>query len=307
MSGTMGNIYDIKRFTAHDGPGIRSLVFFKGCPLRCRWCANPESQQFSSQLMFYKNKCAGCGKCIAVCPNAAVLRDETFGFIAEGSKCNACGICAEACLYGAREIIGKMYTVEEVLSAVLKDSMHYDNSGGGVTLTGGEPFMQPEFIFGLLKALKAYSVNIAVETSGYTKWEYIERALPYIDLIYFDLKHIDGEAHKEYTGVSAEPILRNLKKLNSGLYNGELVIRVPFIPGVNSSDEVQSHIFSYLSGLKSVERVEIMPYHRLGSSKYEGLGLQYGLKCVEPVEKDGLKYLTDMGKRFGLKVQVDAK
>lgn len=304
---TTGCVFDIKRFAVHDGPGVRSLIFLKGCPLKCKWCSNPESQSLYPQIMYYQNKCIACGKCLKACPQNAILLDDKYGFIVDRNKCDVCGICIDVCYCSAREIIGEEYSVRDVLSVVNRDRMHYENSGGGVTLSGGEPLMQPEFTLELLKALKESSISTAVETAGYVKWEYIEKACPFIDLIFFDFKQIDDNKHKKYIGVSNQLILENLKKLDLDTNKKKLIVRIPFIPGVNNSNEDQARMYAYLSQFRSINRVEVIPYHRFGLSKYKGLGLEYKMENIDPVQKGSLQYLVDMGKKYGIHVHIDAK
>lgn len=250
-------IFDIERNSYVDGPGIRTTVFFKGCNLRCAWCHNPESQSPKPQMMFYKNKCTGCGKCKEKCPNAL-------------EKCELCGKCTIYCPHDAREICGKEYTVDEVMREILKDKVFYENSGGGVTFSGGECMLQIDFLEEILKVCKENGIHTAVDTAGHVPYEYFERILPYTNLFLYDVKCYDSEKHKKYTGVRNELILENLKKL---LATGKSVwVRIPIIPTVNDTVEEIQRIKAYISSCGKPEKIELLPYHAMGEHKFEALG-----------------------------------
>ena len=253
-----GFIFDIERGSYVDGPGIRTTVFFKGCNLRCAWCHNPESQSPKPQMMFYKNKCTGCGKCKEKCPNHL-------------ESCELCGKCTIYCPHDAREICGKEYTVDEVMREILKDKVFYENSGGGVTFSGGECMLQIDFLEEILKECKKNGIRTAVDTAGHVPYESFERILPHTDLFLYDVKCFDSVKHKQYTGVGNKLILDNLKTL---LGTGKAVwVRIPIIPTVNDTEEEMQQISAFLEAHKSYERVELLPYHAMGQHKYSALGM----------------------------------
>ena len=249
-------IFDISRCSYVDGPGIRTTVFFKGCNLRCAWCHNPESQRPEKELMFFRNKCTGCGKCTEKCPNAL-------------SECDLCGTCTVYCPADAREVTGKDYTVAEVLSEVLKDRTFYETSNGGVTFSGGECMMQIDFLEEILTVCKNQGLHTAVDTAGHVPFEHFERILGVTDLFLYDVKCFDSALHKRYTGVGNERILGNLKKLLSK--GARVWVRIPVIPGVNDSVGEMTAIHQYLIECGYPERVELLPYHAMGEHKYEAL------------------------------------
>ena len=265
-----GNLFDIQRFSIHDGPGIRTTVFFKGCNLHCAWCHNPESQSSVPQMMFYKNKCIGCGKCKEKCPN-------------ELEKCELCGKCTIYCPHDARDICGKEYTVDEVLREILKDKKFYENSGGGVTFSGGECMLQIEFLTELLKSCKENGIHTAVDTAGHVSFETFEKIIPYTDLFLYDVKCFDSEKHKKYTGVPNELILDNLKKLLTT--DTAVWVRIPIIPTVNDTAEEMKKIKEYILSCGKPKKVELLPYHSLGEHKYEALGKNLHSFSVPSEEK----------------------
>lgn len=297
-----GWVFDIERYATGDGPGIRTLVFLKGCPLCCQWCDNPESQETQPQILYHKNKCVGCGRCIESCPEGAIQSDEEFGLLTNPEQCVLCGLCTEVCYSDARSIVGRRMTVGEVLDEVEKDRMFYETSGGGVTLSGGEPLAQPRFAEALVKEFKARGFHTALETSGFGPWNTLSKLTDCLDLIFYDVKHIDSKRHKELTGVDNRLILENLRRLAARF--SPIVVRIPFVPGANDSREDQMMMYRFLSGLGNISWVEILPYHRLGLSKYEGLGRAYGLGTAPSVNKRELSYLVDLGKEAGIDVKV---
>ncbi len=248
-------IFDIQRNSFVDGPGIRTTVFFKGCNLRCKWCHNPESQSFEKQMMFYKDKCTGCGKCREVCPNHL-------------KKCDFCGKCELYCPAEARKICGREYTSDEVLAEVIKDKAFYDNSGGGVTFSGGECMLQLDFLCEILKKCKSEGIHTAVDTAGNVPWKSFEKILPFTDLFLYDIKAFGAELHRKGTGVSNELILENLKNLSG---RADIIVRIPVIGGYNDNDEEIRQIADFLKQIKII-KAELLPYHAMGEHKYTALG-----------------------------------
>jgi len=242
-----GTVFDFKRFATGDGPGIRGLIFIKGCPLRCIWCANPESHRIEPEIMYHSSRCAGCGRCIEACPNSAIRPDDTYGLVTDHDACTGCGRCVEACIYGARELIGRSVSVDELMRTIRRDRRYYDNSGGGVTISGGEPLFQCQFARELLRACKAEGIHTAIETCGFTSWECVESVLPYLDLMFFDLKATDATLHLELTGRSNELILENLSRVTTVFAGGEIIVRIPFVPDCNGDEETLRGMFDWLA------------------------------------------------------------
>jgi len=296
---SQGIIFNIQRYSIHDGPGIRTLVFLKGCPLRCVWCANPESQSGQPEIAVVANRCIGCGKCIANCPEDAIASTQA-GNVIDRTKCTACGVCVDVCYAESIQMMGYYRTVAEVLEEIEGDCIFYGQSGGGVTISGGEPFFQPEFTFLLLKACKNKGLHTAVETCGFSAYEKIEPCLPYIDLILYDIKHLDKNVHKHITGVSNSLILQNARRLSAT--GVELVVRMPVVPGFNDSKEnlVRTAEFAREIG---VTEMHLLPYHEFGRQKYQQLGREYNL-VVSPPEQNRMEKLKQLLNGRGLTVRV---
>ena len=269
---TTGLIFNILKFCVHDGPGIRTTVFLKGCPLNCWWCHNPEGLSPARNLSYRSDLCIACGDCHRACPNGAV-EAANGGFDQDWDACQSCGSCADTCFTGAREIIGREITVEDVVEEVKKDKAFYEESGGGVTFSGGEPLMQPEFLYQTIRACHEAGLHTAVETSGYVPWEDLERIVEYTDLFLYDLKTMDEEVHRTYTGVSNIPILKNLERLTS--VHNELVVRIPLIPGVNDREKDMEGFSRFIASLRNVKEVNLLPFHIGGSHKCNRLGVTY--------------------------------
>ena len=266
-----GTIFDIQRFALHDGPGIRTTVFLKGCPLSCTWCCNPESQQPQPQLGYDADKCTNCLKCVSVCPTGALTeRDKTLEVAFD--LCNACGNCVEECPESAMKIFGYQADSQYIMDQVAKDKEYFDNSGGGLTISGGDPLFQPEFTLDLLKKAKALNINTCVETSAFTGREVLEALLPWVDYFYIDYKITGEERHKQFTGVSSNQVLENIYFLS--LHNACIVLRCAIIPGINDNDDHFKAIAGLSHKYEAIRQVHILPYHRYGESKYKHLGMK---------------------------------
>ncbi len=281
------NIFDIQRFSVHDGPGIRTTVFFKGCPLRCLWCHNPESLSSFCQMGFYQEKCTLCGCCEAVCANHSI-KDGKHIFNRE--KCVVCGNCAESCPNKALEKLGYKTTPEEILLEVKKDESFYKNSGGGMTVSGGEPFYQAEALYSLVRSAKEAGLHICIETSGFAKREAVEKIAPFVDIFLFDFKESNDIKHREFTGQSNELILSNLALLDS--LDKEIILRCPIIPSLNDREDHLDSIAKLVATTKNIRQVQIMAYHRLGLSKYASLGEKNSLDSLESMDKSYKKELA---------------
>jgi pyruvate formate lyase activating enzyme len=291
-------VLEIERWSIYDGPGARTVVFFKGCPLRCQWCANPESHAREPQIAIFAQKCIGCGNCTSVCPNATALPPSQGGF-KDREFCDGCGKCVEACPASAREWMGKQIGIGEVMDTILKDMVFYRSSGGGVTFSGGEPLAQPVFFRQLVGMCNSLGINTAVETCGYFPWETSKDILKMVDLVFMDIKHIDAEVHKNITGKSNELILQNgIKMSEEGI---PLIIRVPVVPGTNDSPENIKETAKFVrQNLLSARGIELLPYHSLGASKYVALGLKYELAEIEPPSDEEMSLLRSIIRETGV-------
>ena len=302
MSEVKGLIFDIKKFAVHDGPGIRTTVFLKGCPLACWWCHNPESINLKPELVLFENKCIGCGECFKVCPVEAheVLKDGTRVY--HRDKCLLCGKCTETCYAEALVMEGKEVTVEEVMVELRKDIPFYENSDGGITLSGGEPLLQHSFSLAILKQCKEEELHTAIDTCGHVPWRICEEVLPYVDLVLYDFKHTDSVKHKLYTGVRNELILENLVKM--GEYGIPIEVRMPIIPTINDDKETIVATSIFLKPVKNITRVELLPYHRLGESKYKRLEMEYKAEGLQPPEKERMNEIAEWIRDCGVEVHV---
>lgn len=300
-TGKTGIIFNIQRYSIHDGPGIRTTVFLKGCPLRCKWCANPESINPYPEIFFREERCNQCGNCLEACSRKAITINES-GVQIDRTKCDSCLKCEEVCHTSAISRIGKKITVEEVVTEVMLDEPFYNNSGGGITISGGEPLYQAKFTLNLLKECKNRSLHTALDTSGYAKWEVLDEILNYTDLVLFDIKHLNQEEHQKGTGLGNELILTNLEKI---LKKGKRVwARIPVIPNYNNSHQYIETLEKFLSR-KPIEKVSLLKYHEWGRHKYKLLGREYPLREAPPISDGKMQSLKSILESHGLKVTID--
>jgi pyruvate formate lyase activating enzyme len=300
MGKKVASITDIQRYSVHDGPGIRTTVFFLGCPLRCEWCQNPETQSLEPSFAYFKKNCVFCGKCSLNCPNHAITLTEQ-GIKHNPKFCNQCGLCTKICNYRAIVFYGYKIGLNELFNFLLRDESFYECSGGGITLSGGEILSQYKFATEILSLVKQRGIQTAIETCGFASWEVLEKILLFTDLVLYDIKHINPLIHKQFTGFSNELILENLRKTVK--LQKRVVVRVPFIPGVNDSEADLQSLASIILEI-GINTVHLLPFHQFGQSKWEALGKKYTFaSCLIPDEKKIAK-ATELLGNFGLRVNV---
>ncbi|MEW5956298.1 MAG: glycyl-radical enzyme activating protein [Chloroflexota bacterium] len=294
-----GIVFDIQRYSLHDGPGLRTNVFLKGCPLRCQWCANPESQRLQPELALFSHNCIACGQFEEVCPVCWGGRNGGWTQEQEEKYSQRALVCPT----GAIHWIGRRRAAGEIIQEVLRDAPFYED-GGGMTLTGGEPTFQPELAEALLRLAKAENLSTAMETCGYTRWVILERLLPYLDHILFDLKHVDSDLHRAFTGLDNELILSNLRRLAA--VEAPVTVRVPLIPGFNASSDSLRAIAEFVRGLNgSIMAVDLLPYHTLGKAKYKALGREYPWPADERLTGAEVQALAGVVELYGLAVNSE--
>jgi len=298
-----GIIFDIKRYAIYDGPGIRTTVFFKGCPLRCWWCHNPEGQLRTYEIMYFEYKCIHCHTCVHVCPLKAVTFDENEVQHIDREVCTGCGICAEHCPTRALRLVGREITVEELMDEIEKDVQLYDSSGGGVTFSGGEPLFQPQFLKEALKACKERYIHTALDTSGYALRDVLKSVMPYVDLFLYDLKLADDEEHKKYTGVSNKLIKENLKFLVENGRAKDIILRFPVIPGITDTEKNINGLVEFISSLKGISEIDLLSFHDI-SEKFRRLGKQYKMPTHNAPSEEKLKYIKEKFEEIGLYVKI---
>jgi pyruvate formate lyase activating enzyme len=300
-SGTGRIVLSVNRMTIHNGPGIRTLIVFKECPLRCLWCSTPESQKGQPEIAFYPSKCIRCDRCITVCPTQAIVLSNGTMRI-DRSLCNNCGVCAGVCHSEALVLLGRQRTVRDLVEEVKKDEVFYRHSHGGVTISGGEPLLHPHFTLQMVRAFKKEGINTGVDTCGHVPWSNIEAVAPYVDFLLWDLKHLDAEKHKALTGVSNTLILDNIRLASDA--NIPLYIRVPVIPGYNDSEENIRATCEFVRTLSSVVEVDLIPLHHLGQSRYESLDRRYALAHVPLPRESALESVKKLVESYGLTTSV---
>lgn len=294
----------VARLAVHDGPGIRTVVFLKGCPLHCDWCSSPETQRHEPELLFDSRRCVRCGACISVCPAGAVTETDGGGIDIDRLVCQGCGRCVSVCLSGARRIVGRTSTVDDILHEIEKDEVFYYRSGGGVTVSGGEPMAQPEFTGAILRACAQRGIHTAMETSAYGAWDHLARLIDSLDLIYVDIKHMDDAVHRRVTGVGNSPVLENLRKLMQERRRPAVTVRVPVIPGINDAAQNLQRTADFVRRLGGIEGMELLPFHRYGLHSYEATGRICGLAAVPAPSDERMRQLAAFVGSRGIPVQI---
>lgn len=300
MDKLRGTIFNIQKFSVHDGAGVRDVVFFKGCPLRCVWCANPESQEHGPEMAYNMNQCLGtdvCGYCIKACPHAALSKGRGTTVAFDKSACVLCGKCASICPPKARKIFGEEVTVDEVYRRTQSQKATW-RVNGGITISGGEPLSQGEFLCALLEKYKAVGIHTAIETCGYAPWNVLKEAAKLCDCIFYDVKLMDPEKHKRYTGVDNVRIIDNLKNLRATYPDQEVIVRTPVIPTINDDEENLTETAKFLKSIGGVTDYELLPYHNLGLPKYQQLEKQYALEQLAVPDKERIKVKNEELRRM---------
>jgi len=316
-----GTIFDLKKYSINDGPGIRTTVFFSGCPLSCLWCHNPESQSLALDLLYRAGRCLLCGACVEACPENAIsletknqytdehgiglensVKKRAQKIFTDRSKCIHCQTCIAGCYSGAREFSGHAVTIKQAMVQIQREIPFYDESGGGVTFSGGEPLMQPSLLSALLKACRNQEIHTGVDTSGFANWNVFEQIRADVDLFLYDLKHMDSIRHRKVTGVPNEVILENLRRLST--MGAKCVIRIPLIPGINDDEKNLVESGKFLASLPHIEGVELMGYHDIAQAKYEALGREYALVGTKPPTEAEVSNAADVLRSYGLSVVV---
>lgn len=315
MKSPTGLIFDLRKFSVHDGPGIRTTVFFKGCPLRCWWCHNPESQSPRPEIMLWESRCVGCQACVEACPEGAISpagQDLSAGnaraVVTNHEPCTRCGECIPHCPADARAWVGREASAAEMMAEILRDVTFYDESGGGATFSGGEPLMQPDFLLELLRACRSQEIHTALDTSGYAAWETIDRVRPYVDLFLYDIKCIDDDLHRKVTGVSNTRILNNLRALAG--HGHRINLRVPLVPGINADEASIDAIGDLAASLQTLSvgqpgiQVDLLPYHHAAAGKYERLQMPYLLPDTLTPSNEVVDALANRLRERGLSVSI---
>ena len=295
-------VFEIERFALNDGPGIRTVVFFKGCPLRCQWCSNPESQGSAPELFYLPRRCLGCARCVAACERQAL--DYQGRVVIDRERCNACGRCVLACNTAALSLAGRELSVQEIYREVLRDEAFYRNSGGGVTFSGGEPTAQPQALRALAELCHEGGLHTCMETCGEFPWEAVRETLPALDLFLFDIKHLDPRRHEELVGAGNKRVLENFRRLLGA--GKPVIVRFPLLPGVNDETRHLEELGDFFLENAPGIRIDLLPYHRLGNAKYGGLGREYALESLAAPSAERVQEVKDffVGRGFAARVEV---
>ncbi len=296
-----GTVFNVQRFSLHDGPGIRTTFFLKGCPLSCTWCHNPEGRAAAPEVVVTAHRCIECGACVSACP-LGLPSGIGGGWAGSRTRCEACGLCVDACPTGARQLAGREMTVAEAVREGLKDRVFYATSGGGVTFSGGEPLRQSDFVIGALEAFRAHEVHTAVDTCGLVDREVLLSAAEHADLFLYDVKHMDEASHREWAGASNERILANLEALSE--VHDAIWVRMPLIPGVNDDARNLQRTADLVAGLSGIERVSLLPYHRLGSDKSVRIGVEDGAPPIEEPALERMLAAASVFEKAGLRTTI---
>ncbi len=298
-------IFDVEYYGTKDGPGIRTVLFFKGCDLSCRWCHNPESQHAAVQLMYHGDHCIGCGRCIDECPSHALSIDSERGVVTDPGLCTLCGRCASVCAFGARTLIGERMSLEQVKRIISKDLEFFRESNGGVTITGGEPMLQRAFLQQLLPWLNEQRIHTAIETAGAYPLHWLTALIDAIDMVFIDFKHIDRQRHLDMTGSSNEASLEALEYLVRE-HAQKTIVRIPVIPGFNHDRQSMDRMFSHLQRIGCTSTIELLPYHNLGNSKYRSLAMDNEFSGHPSLNEQQLLPWKELGTAFGLTIRIGA-
>lgn len=296
-----GTVFNIMRFSVHDGPGIRTTVFLKGCPMHCAWCHNPEALAGAPEVMLRPERCIACADCVALCPHGAIS-EQGGAYVTDPDLCARCGTCAEACASGARELVGREMSIDEVMREVERDATFFRESGGGVTFSGGEPLLQHRFLLLLLRACGERSLHTVVDTSGYASPDILYRVAELTDLFLYDLKSVNDDVHRRFTGVSGALVRGNLQRLAS--WGKRVVIRMPIIPGINDAEHDVEAAGRFIAALGNVVGINLLPYHDIGIDKYARLGMTYSLPDVHAPSGSHLNTIAENLSRFHPAVSI---